>query len=272
MSERHLSIEDIARSTSESAERLLAVRALGLIGDAGADVYSAKDIETVRIVQSLERRGFTLQDIGRSERFRDFIHGHGSYAANTQMEATYTLAEAAERIGLEAEVAKRLWEAAGLTDQGDRVSRVDRAMLRSWKAVLDTGYPVDATVQFARVYADSLGRLADAMIRFTHFYFHERQSAAGATWEELMRVGDAAREQIGPLIEPSVMYFFRKAVNRAYRDDIAMHLAEEAGMLPPTDVLGQLTRAIVFIDLSSFTPLTAEMGDAQAANVQSASP
>src|SRR5207247_11032268 len=44
-------------------------------------------------------------------------------------------------------------------------------------------------------------------------------------------------------------------------------IAEEAGLLPPSDRPGELTRAIAFIDLSSFTPLTAAMGDDAAAGV-----
>ena len=264
---RRLTIEDLIRSTGESAERLLAIRALGLIGFTESGDYSVGDIETVRLVQSLERRGYTLQDIQRAEKIGTFIRERGSYAVQTEMETTYSLTEAADKVGMDADVARRLWEAAGLVDQGDRVSRVDLAMLRGFKATMDVGYPVDATVQLARVYNDSLSRLADALTRFTHFYSHERRRLEGATWEELMVAGEAARETVVPLIEPSVMYFFRKAVNRAYRDDVAMHIAEEAGMLPATEVLGQLTRAVVFTDLTSFTPLTAEMGDAQAADV-----
>ena len=45
------------------------------------------------------------------------------------------------------------------------------------------------------------------------------------------------------------------------------HAAEDAGLVRPPDVPGQLTRAIAFVDLSSFTPLTAEMGDVKAAEV-----
>jgi adenylate cyclase len=46
-----------------------------------------------------------------------------------------------------------------------------------------------------------------------------------------------------------------------------LHVAEEAGLLPPSDVPGQLRAAVVFIDLSSFTPLAEAMGDATAADV-----
>src|SRR5947199_1379544 len=46
-----------------------------------------------------------------------------------------------------------------------------------------------------------------------------------------------------------------------------MHMAEEAGLLPASDLPGQLQRAVVFIDLASFTPMTEAMGDVQAAHI-----
>lgn len=46
-----------------------------------------------------------------------------------------------------------------------------------------------------------------------------------------------------------------------------LHLAEGAGLLPTGDVTGQLPMAVVFVDLSRFTPLTAAMGDLAAAHV-----
>ena len=46
-----------------------------------------------------------------------------------------------------------------------------------------------------------------------------------------------------------------------------MHMAEEAGLTHASEVPGELTRAIMFVDLASFTPLTEAMGDIQAAHV-----
>lgn len=46
-----------------------------------------------------------------------------------------------------------------------------------------------------------------------------------------------------------------------------MHLAEDAGLSARTDAPAQLRLAIVFVDLSSFTPLAEAMGDVAAAQV-----
>jgi len=68
-------------------------------------------------------------------------------------------------------------------------------------------------------------------------------------------------------MEPAILYFHRKAMARATREDIVRDLAEEAGLLEETEVPGQLRAAIAFVDLSSFTSLAEAMGDVKAAEV-----
>src|SRR5207245_1307697 len=70
-----------------------------------------------------------------------------------------------------------------------------------------------------------------------------------------------------PLAEPAILYFHRRALERAMREEAVMELGEEAGVPGQVEVPGQLTAAIVFVDLSSFTPLAEAMGDVKAAEV-----
>ena len=51
------------------------------------------------------------------------------------------------------------------------------------------------------------------------------------------------------------------------REHLVMLMAEEAGLTPPSELPGELTRSIMFVDLASFTPMTEAMGDLQAAQV-----
>jgi len=70
-----------------------------------------------------------------------------------------------------------------------------------------------------------------------------------------------------PLIEPTVLYFHRKGLARAVREDAVIHMQEDTGLTEAPQVPGQLTATIAFVDLSSFTPLTVAMGDEAAAQV-----
>ena len=53
------------------------------------------------------------------------------------------------------------------------------------------------------------------------------------------------------------------------RPDALLDLSEHAGLAAPTTAPGQVVAAVVFTDLSSFTPLAEAMGDEKAAEVLS---
>jgi class 3 adenylate cyclase len=62
-----------------------------------------------------------------------------------------------------------------------------------------------------------------------------------------------------------LLYFHRKAFQRASREDFVLHLMEAT--TPPGQTTGEMTATILFADLSGFTPLTESMGDAAAAEL-----
>src|SRR5262249_35502993 len=71
-------------------------------------------------------------------------------------------------------------------------------------------------------------------------------------------------EQLLRLVEPTVLYFHRKGWERAVRENLMLHLAED---LSARQEPGKLRLAVAFVDLSSFTPLSQAMGDTAAAEV-----
>src|SRR5205807_2491710 len=72
-------------------------------------------------------------------------------------------------------------------------------------------------------------------------------------------------EQVLGLVEPTVVYFHRRAFERAGLEDMVLHLSED--VTPPSTVPGQMTSTVMFVDLANFTPLTLVMGDAVAGQV-----
>jgi class 3 adenylate cyclase len=116
-----------------------------------------------------------------------------------------------------------------------------------------------------RVFADASGRITDAASRLFHLYVHEALRAQGKSGPELLADTHAISEPLRGILEPAVVYFHRKAWERAVREDLLLHLAEAVSEAPA--VPGQLVRAILFTDLSGFTPLTEAMGDTAASRV-----
>ena len=107
--------------------------------------------------------------------------------------------------------------------------------------------------------------MAEAEARLFHFYVHERLKAQGMSGRELVQASEASADRMRPLIEPVLLYFHHKGMEQAAREDAVMHLQEDAGLESTVDVPGQLRVGVVFVDLSSFTPLAEAMGDAAAA-------
>ena len=263
---RELSIEELSRRTDEPVERLRQWRSLELIGAQDSERFRPEDAERARLVQLFLQRGIGLETIalaakgGLLDRYARLIFPGGARPA-------YSLAEAAEMVGMNLDLARRLWEVAEAGKPGEMGDEDDVAMLRSCKVALEAGFPEEALTQVLRVYADTLGRVADAESRLFHFYVHHRLKTAGLSGLELADSVQAAGERINPLMEPAIRYFHRKAMARAAREEMVAGLAEEAGLLEEAEVPGQLRAAIVFVDLSSFTSLAEAMGDVKAAEV-----
>ncbi len=178
---------------------------------------------------------------------------------------TYSLAEAAGIAGLDPDLARRLTEAANTGD--DPLDRHDVRMLREARVALEAGLPEAALVQLVRAYADAQTRVAEAEVHLFHFYVHERLRAAGVSGRELRRSGRSVREQLLPVVDLLLSYFHRRAMMRAVREDMLLHLDRGSTRPVETDRPVQLRLAIVFLDMSSYTPITEVMGDAVAARI-----
>jgi len=261
-----LSLGELAGYTAEPEERLREWRSRGLIGTDG-DGLTSRDLERVRLVQLCLRHGISLDAMVEANRRWRLIDRYVEMLPEPS-QRTYSLAEAAEIAGLDLDVARALWNNAGLvSQQGEELRDEDIDAFRAFKVYHDAGFPLEALAEGTRVFADSLSGVAEMESKLFHFYIHERLKAEGLSGDELIRATDAAGEISRPLLEPTILWFHRKAWEKAIREDIVMHMAEEAGLLQTSELPGQLQRAIIFIDLASFTPMTEAMGDVQAANI-----
>jgi adenylate cyclase len=261
-----LTLAEFADRTGESVEQLRDWEATGLIGQEGH--FNLHDAERARLVRFLLARGFDIEVIARADerqdglldRFVDDLYPTGRLPS-------YSLGEVTEKADIDPDLAQRLWDAAGLREPDNTMSDEDIDMARGLGTALDAGLPEPALLQIVKVYADSLRRVAEAEVRLFHFYVHEQLRAAGLTGKELVDSTDAARERLERLIEPTILYFHRKGWVSAMRDDLALHVAQETEHSDVSDVPGKLEAAVVFADLSRFTPLTEVMGDVVAAEV-----
>jgi len=264
-----LSLDELASRTAEPVTRLETWHTCGLIGREGEDVFSPEDVGRVRLIHQLLHYGHSLDDI------RNVLHQPGATRTYYLDEMTrhlsgptFTLAESVELTGLDAEQTKAFTEATGVADSNGMLDEEDLGFLRSLKVALDSGYPAEALIQILRVYADLMRRAAEVGHRTSHFYLHQ-PAVTEAPGDETVERLERTFSQVEPLIEPALMFFFRKGAIQAAWDDMLMHLEEESGLADQPEIPGQVRQAIMFVDLASFTPLAEAMGDLKAAEIVS---
>jgi class 3 adenylate cyclase/YHS domain-containing protein len=263
-----LSLEDLSRRTGEPKERLEDWRSRGLIGRGADGTFTMQDLEAARLVQMCLRRGVSIDAIAEAERKHGMIERYFDLVPGRRAGPSYSVAEAAEASGVELDTARKLWSLIGGTGAPDEALRdEDVEALRTFGTLLSVGFPLEALVEGGRVYLDSLSRVAEMEAKLFHFNVHGRLKAQGLSGRALENAVASASESAVSTIEPTVLYFHRKGWEQAMREDIVMHIAEEAGLPVFGETAGEMTRAVMFVDLASFTPMTEAMGDAQAAQV-----
>jgi adenylate cyclase len=256
--------DEAARLTGESVERVRRWQALGLVGGADDDL-TAEDVERVRLVGYAARQGVPPEELARiCAEQGDMLEAFVRWAIRPGREVAYTREEIVERTGIEPGILEQVLAAAGLHELSYGYDE-DVESLQLLTTALKIGLPVEALLQILRVLSDSLNKVSETMTRVFHLYVHEQLRASGLRGAELMATTQNLADPMTELVEPAVMYFHRRAWERANREDMVLHLMEET--TPPSTVPGELVRTILFVDLSSFTPLTEAMGDAAAARI-----
>jgi class 3 adenylate cyclase/YHS domain-containing protein len=262
-----LSIDDVATLRRESPEHVREWWERGLLPGVDGELGPAH-VERARLIRMLLEGGIDLDSIrGAQDEHGDLLGVFVSQLHPGGPQPTYTLEEAATRYGFDLDLARRLWTASTLLEHDDVMTDADAVMARTVQVALDAGLPVEALLELVHVYDEALGRVADAEARTFHTYVHERLRLAGLSGSELTEATARVSSAVQDLAEPTVLYFHRKGVERALREDLVRHFAEATGLLETSDVPGQVHVAIVFVDLSSFTPLTQAMGEIHAAEV-----
>jgi class 3 adenylate cyclase/DNA-binding transcriptional MerR regulator len=264
MTDVRLTTGELTQRTGVEEHQLREWQELGLLRPDAEGSFDTDAVERVRLIRFAVRRGVPAADIARlSEaqgddvlaRYIDFLGG--------PRPAGCSLVEAARLAGLPEALARRLWVAGGLGE--DEIFDDDVEMMRAAADAVRLGLPEEALLQIIRVLADALGRVADAENRLFHLYVHEPLRDSDLPQEKLVETVRGVGEPLRELIQPSILYFHRRAWTRAQMEDMVIHLREDLD--PHRRQLGEVPVAVLFVDLASFTPLTEAMGDAEAAKV-----
>ena len=259
-----LSVAELARTTGEPEDELHRWRGMGLLRtDEHGDLDDGCPAR-VRVIQFARRRGIAIERIASAVADQPDLLTRFEEQMRGSVGTEHTLEEAVVATGIDPQLAASFRHAAGLDDQ-NVLDDDDVEALRSMATAAQSGLPKEALVQLVRVYADALGRVADAENRLFHLHVHEQFRADGLRGSALVSATHEVSEPLLGLVEPTVVYFHRKAWQQASLEDLLLHLCED--VTSPGEVPGEMTATVMFIDLANFTPMTMVMGDAAAAQV-----
>lgn len=261
-----LTLDNLVALTGEPAETLLAWQKLGLFTTRG-DVFLEQDVLRAGVVKIVLRRGIGLDVIAQLQREYSFLDREVERCFPRGLRQRYTIDEAIERIeGVRAFI-ERFVRAGNLCDEDGLLNELDIRSLRTVSGMVAGGFPEEVLLQTYRVFADATDKAAQSSLHAYHMYVHERHLASGLPPDAAINASQELSRRSSASAEPALVYLFRKAQMRAVHDDVALHVLEDAGLLSIPNEPGEVTRAVMFTDLSSFTPMVEAMGDSAAAEV-----
>jgi adenylate cyclase len=232
--------------------------------------YRAGDVWRTRLAKACVDAGLPLEGIGEAIRRRLLTlsmldlpqYAHWSGYANETYE------QLAERTGLPVEFFAQAHEAAGFPPAAptDRVREDELGSIPATQIALAFGFPMDSVLRVYRVYGENLRRIAQVESQQYHEHVDIPLQQQGLSHAEVFEQGSAFGEQIMEVLDAALLATYHRHREATWMSDLVEHIEaalDEGGLHP------KLTRppAIVFLDLTGYTKLTEERGDAAAAEM-----
>jgi class 3 adenylate cyclase len=234
------------------------------------DDFTEGDVRRARILHGLVEGGIPVEAIGmgmaRGVIDLGFVDDP-AYALFTGLTGE-TFAEVSERTGIPFDVLAAMREAAGAPSPSreDQLRELERDAIPAIQLQLDYGFQAQAIERALRAWGDSLRRMADVE---SALWASEVMAPLFATGKGLADIGArtaAFSNALQPLTARQIISLYQGQQSHAWLknffEGFEVGLAQ-AGLYEPVE----RPPAICFLDLSGYTRLTEERGDAAAADL-----
>ena len=168
----------------------------------------------------------------------------------------YTRSELVEKVGFDLDDARRYWRALGFPDTADTArafTDTDAEALRTLKQLIDQGVvDPEVALQLARVFGQSLSRMADSQIATLRARVEEPLRSAGASDQEIAEAVTAVTAAMLPTVEELVTYLWRRHLAAA---------AQRQLYFGPDAATGQEMLTVGFADMVGFTAISQQLDE-----------
>lgn len=233
------------------------------------DLFRRGDVPRARAMADLVAKGIDLDAIAAAMASGHLTSGYLEIAGRKLPRSDRTFEEVAQELGITLETLQAMYVALGLPrPAGDEhVREEDLPMLRAIPVLLGAGVGEGDILRALRVYGDSARRA----VRFESHLFHSIIEAPFRARLRDNEAYEAALRQVGVRMghtgEQMLGWLFRRHAEAVHTEHQMEHVEaalEEAGLRQRSP---RGIEAAVFADLSGYTALTEEAGDARAAQV-----
>jgi class 3 adenylate cyclase len=265
-----LSADDLARLAEVDPafiQRAVQARALQKRETAGG--FGVQDAARLRFLKAWDAAGLTVEAIGdliaQGELPFSFMDVP-VMAAQPRLPSTYE--QFCTQRGIPVSMVQRLHDALGFTPPAasDHVREDDLVVIELFQQLVAVGAEEAAALRLLRTYADALRRLTQAEADLYEFQIEDKLRQAGATEQDLLDTSGMTGAQLPPLFQQTLVALYRRHRQHVWLDHSIGHLER----ILETKGLHQRLEAppcVCFVDLTGYTRLTEEQGDAAAAEL-----
>jgi adenylate cyclase len=264
-----LTEDEVAERAGTTVERVRELRDLGLLEPAQG-VFRRRDVLRARVFSELTAMGIEASALAAAQAAGELSLGYLESAGRRHPRSDRTFEQLAADMNITFEAFEAIYIAFGLPlpRRDELVRQEDLEGIKSLPVLLDAGVSEGQVLQMARVWGDSARRVAQYESHFTHAVIEEpfRQSglkdneAVEAAFREVgVRTGRSGEDLLGWLYRRHQETFSTE--HQFAHVETALELAGVRARPTPG------VEAAAFADLTGYTSLSEEAGDAAAADV-----
>jgi hypothetical protein len=243
---------------------------LGILTPAAGDAFSPGDALRARWLRSLEQAGVPLDGVAAAVRDGALSFSFLDVPAFDRFAGLSgtTFQQLSARTGIPLELLMVVREAVGFAAPRpeDHVREDELSVVSAIEAQLSEGFRSVVIEGWLRVCGDSLRRVAETEAAWWHSEVEMALLASGMTEAEMLEAQADLGSRMAPLIDQALLAIYHGQQEHAWSQVFVEHVE---GALEGAGLYRRLDRppAMCFLDLTGYTRLTEERGDAAAAEL-----